>query len=178
MKKKKFLIAASIAIFLIIGLNFMTAEREASAAVRDDPRNNGISVHAYYRFGVMPGSLVFDIWSIDANTAPLDIMRIFFDFAQKMKDRNFTEVRLAYRGETRFILPGSHFRTIGEQRSFQNPLFVINNLPANLQRPDGSPAFSTWTGGFLGVAANQIRDFETFYKGWFWDAEIQRLARQ
>lgn len=86
---------------------------------------------------------------------------------QALKDRTFSEVHLAYRGRTRFILAGSDFKEMGEEYGPQNPVYTIRTMPEKLLRPDGTRAFDTWTGGLLGVLEKQLDDVRKFHREWY-----------
>jgi len=165
-KPLKYLGFLAAVIALVLGLNFISVGRQAFT-VTGRPINKGISVLTYHHYLVNPGTLVIDIRSVDSNKAPIDVMRVFFQIAEQFKEREFSEVRLAFRGETRFLIRPERFRTIGREYSFQNPLYVIRTLPEDLLLPDGRPAYSRWTGGWLGVMNRQMDDFTDFYKRWF-----------
>jgi len=92
---------------------------------------------------------------------------VFLRFSDKMKDRKFREVRLAYRGETKFILSGKDFRDIGREYSYQNPVYIVRTFPEKLRTPDGKKAFSTWSGGLLGVLGRQMEDVNELGQRWY-----------
>ena len=56
---------------------------------------------------------------------------------------------------------------LGEEFGEQNPVYTIRTFPEHLSRPDGAQAFSTWTGGILGVLSKQMDDFNKFNKEWY-----------
>jgi hypothetical protein len=158
--------AIVIVALLILGGNYMSVGRYAQT-VTARPGNNVVTIWSYHAWGILPGTLVVDVRAVHDGMRPVDVLRVLFDIAEQAKDRQFSEVRLAYRGETKFLLDAEHFRTIGRERAFQNPVFVMNNLPAALLRPDGTAAFATWTGGLLGVVARQAQDVNAFMDEWF-----------
>jgi hypothetical protein len=151
----------------VLASNFISAERHALSVLEADSRNHGLSIWAYYRFGIIPDSMVVDIRGMSEGNAPIDVMRALFQIAERMKDREFSEVRLAYHGETRYILEGEHFHRIGQEYAFQNPVYTIQTLPEHLYTLDGARAFETWTGGWLGVMNARMKDFSTFTETWF-----------
>lgn len=56
--------------------------------------------------------------------------------------------------------------------SFPNPVYTIRTLPEKLRRPDGSRAFSVWTGGMIGVLGAQMDDVNNFAGQWYLDDAI------
>ena len=95
------------------------------------------------------------------------VLGSFLRFAGEMKDRKFREVRLAFRGQTRFILNGDEFAEIGQEFGWQNPVYTLRTFPEKLQRPDGRPAFSRWSGGLLGVTGAQMKDLNGLADQWY-----------
>ena len=94
-----------------------------------------------------------------------DVFRVFLQFAQTEKSREFESVELAFRGQRRFLMNGKYFRQLGEQFGTENPVYMIRTFPENLVRPGGSHAYPTWTGGWIGVAGKQMEDFSDFPTG-------------
>ena len=43
----------------------------------------------------------------------------------------------------------------------------MRTLPENVFKMDGTAAFGTWTGGWLGVVGKQMEDFSEFHKQWY-----------
>lgn len=153
--------AVVLALIVLLGINHFRVNTAAQEASRS------ADVLAYYRFGAQPNVIVFDLRDIDRNASSALIMGNLLRFAAEMKDRQFDAVHLAWRGRTKFILPGAHFRTIGREFAFQNPVYTIRTLPEHLLRPDGRRAFGTWSGGMLGVLGAQMDDVNRFAAEWF-----------
>jgi|SRR3989344_2228413 len=112
-------------------------------------------------------TLVFDVDSVDGSKA--DVTRVLFQVAGTQKNNDsYDKVILAYHEKPRFFLLGSYFRELGaEYDNGQNPIYLMNHLPENVKNLDGSPAFETWTGGWLGVATKQIADLNTLHDRWW-----------
>lgn len=164
---KKAVLGVLTIVALVLGGNYLSATRHAFA-VTSDPANRGITVWAYHINLINPAGLVIDIRSIDgSSTSIADVMRVFFQIAAKFKDRQFTEVRLANSGSTRFLIRPERFRTIGAEHGMQNPVYVLRTLPEDILTPDGRPAYGQWTGGLLGVVGRQMEDLNDFARKWF-----------
>jgi len=97
----------------------------------------------------------------------MDVSRTLLQFSEHLKDENFDKVVLSYKGNPRFVLKGSYFRTLGEEYGVQNPIYTLRTLPENVYNLDGSPAFGTWTGGWLGVIGKQMEDLNEFHRAWY-----------
>lgn len=160
----------AVGVAVLAGVNFVRVHSAASEALK---YTDEISVASYYRFGVVPDAIVFDLWKVEWNASNALILGRFFAFAEEMKDREFREVRLAYRGETKFILDGDDFREIGRENAWQNPVYTIRTLPEKLRTPDGRRAYSTWTGGMIGVLGAQMDDVNKMAQDWYLDDMIE-----
>jgi len=163
-RKAKVFIAALVAAAGIVAVNWFHVNNAASEAGK---YHDDVSAHAYYQFGVVPDSVVFDLWKVGWRTSQAEVLGVFLRFSDKMKDRKFREVRLAYRGETKFILSGKDFRDIGREYSYQNPVYIVRTFPEKLRTPDGKKAFSTWSGGLLGVLGRQMEDVNELGQRWY-----------
>ena len=67
----------------------------------------------------------------------------------------------------KFFLKGGYFNKIGTEYIFQNSFYTLRKLPENVCLLDGSPAFSTWSGGLLGVVGKQMDDLNEFHERWY-----------
>jgi hypothetical protein len=139
-----------------------------NGVLEHDPRNKGVEVNVHYKTYINPSVLVYDLRGIAGTNSKLDVMRVLLQFAEQIKDKKFDKVELAFKGEIKFLLDGDYFQTLGREYNFQNPVYTMNHLPENVRRPDGTDAFSTWTGGWLGVTTQQMQDFNDFHDRWYW----------
>ena len=166
----KNIVKYSIAILsALAGTAAVNVIRVNSAASEAGKYQDGISAHAYYQFGVVPDSIVFDLWNVGGRTSQAEVLGVFLRFAEKMKGREFREVRLAYHGEVKFVLDGGDFHDIGRGFSYQNPVYIVRTFPEKLSTPDGRRAFSTWSGGLLGVVGQQMEDVNELGRRWYLD---------
>lgn len=114
-------------------------------------------------------ALVVDLRSVGDEASMASVTRILLKAAEALKDEKYDRVYLAYAGNEKFFFEGSYFKQIGEERSWQNPVYTIRTLPENARKPDGSQAFQTWTGGWLGVLGQQLEDSNKFHRQWWVD---------
>lgn len=167
----RYLVSATVLVAVIAGgvvaWNHMTLQAPMQAVIDDDPRNAGIEVRAHYKYHLMPGTLVYNLREVSLDKAPIDVFRVFLQFAAAMKGEQFESVELAFRGETKFVLDGAAFRELGQDYGTQNPMYTVRTLPEKLRTPDGRPAFERWEGGALGVLGAQMDDFEEFQRRWY-----------
>ncbi len=160
------LVALAVGVGGIWGWNHFTLQSSMNDVLSDDERNEAVDVSVHYGSYVQPSVLVYDLQEPTGAVAPMDLFRVFLQFADKVQDKEFETVELAYEGEVRFKIDGSYFHVLGEEYGEQNPMYTIRTFPENLQKPDGSRAFGEWTGGMLGVTGKQMEDFKDFADQW------------
>jgi hypothetical protein len=164
----KVLAVLFVAVVGIASFNYQRVYRPVSMAWATDTRNNDVEIWPHLDFLVLPSTLVLDFRGMAGSKARVDVMRMVMQAAVALRDTEFNQVKLSYRGQVRFLLDGSDFKELGtEFARGQNPVFLINNFPEKLKNADGTRAFSKWTGGWLGVARAQIDDFNSFNDRWY-----------
>lgn len=128
---------------------------------------NSHSTIVYRRWLVSPSDIVFDVRKVDEDSSKADMDRLLFKSAEALKDRSFDRVILAYKGTGKLVLDGQHYQTIGETWQTQNPIYIIRTMQEHVTNLDGSPAFGTWTGGWLGVMGKQMEDHNELHDRWW-----------
>lgn len=162
-----FLVGITVAVATVFLWNYAAVQKPLGAAIESDPRNAGILAKAHFGNYVTPHELVFDLKSVGSDKSPADVFRLFLQFSEKLKDRHFAKVVLAYNGNPKFHIKGEYFQQIGREYAAQNPVYTMRTFPENLYRPDGTQAFGQWTGGLLGVLQKQTEDFMEFHEQWY-----------
>jgi len=140
-----------------------------ASALEDE---NGAKISVYRNDFISTSEIVFDIVDVDYAESPLGMTRKLLKAADALKEHNFERVFLAHRGEKKFYLDGYYFQRLGRERSWQNPIYTIRTLPENVMRLDGSPAYGSWTGGWIGVMGRQLEDANQFHRDWWLSDEI------
>ena len=153
-------------------------QSEVDAALDEDSRNDGIEIDVHYGNYVDPDTLVYSIDAVDSDTAPIDVFRAFLQSAEALKDSRYETVELAYQGEVRFLLDGRHFREMGEEFDYQNPVYTLRTFPEKLETPSGISAYGEWTGGMLGVLNKQMEHFNDAMKAWYGADEVSRMIAE
>jgi len=153
--------------FIINTANVFCLQSQMSDVLKGDPRNNGVEVSVYYGNYIDPSILIYDLKSISKTNSMSDIFRVFLQFSEKVQSKKFDVVELAFRGKTKFKIKGDYFQALGEEYSWQNPVYTMRTFPENLMNLDGSMAYPKWTGGLIGVTGKQISDFNNFHKKWY-----------
>lgn len=137
----------------IAGANVFFLQRRLNQVAQSDPRNAGIVVAVHYRHYVDAGTVVFDLKEVPAGTTPEDVTRVLLQFGDRIKDRSFDEIRLAYRGREKFMVRGNDFRNLG-------PRFDADKL----HRLDGTRAFR-----------GTPDDFIAWHRAWYRDALTEQI---
>lgn len=99
----------------------------------------------------------------------MDLLRGLFQAAKVLHEdgRSFSKVVLERSGKPMFMMEGSAFAELGSEfGAGQNPIYLVRTLPEKLHHPDGTSAFGSWTGGWLGVMGRQMEDVNKFALEW------------
>lgn len=104
------------------------------------------------------GVITIDMQKTDNyNFSKADMYRCYLQAADILKDKDYSKVYLANKGEKIFYLEGTYFKELGMAYSLGcAPNFEMQEHVLNL---DGTHAYETWTGGWLGVMNKQLEDF-------------------
>ncbi len=159
--------AVAVVVAAVALCNWIFVQRHLSGVIHADKRNSGITAFAHYRYFVVPSSLVFDLRKLSGDNSPADVTRVFLQFSESLKESTFREVTLSHRGHPKFLLSGEYFHTLGSEFGTQNPVYTMRTFSENVHKLDGTAAFGTWTGGWLGVVGKQMEDFNEFHKQWY-----------
>ena len=116
--------------------------------------------------------IVFDIESTTGEMSMASMTRMLLKSAEALKETEFNRVYLAHKGREKFYLEGSYFKRLGEEREWQNPIYTIRTMPENVHNLDGSQAFQSWSGGWLGVMGQQLNDNNELHRKWWVDDEL------
>lgn len=164
---KKSLLGAAFVLALVTIANAAYVTVPAYLKKSEDTRNDKVALVAHMRWGVDPTTLILDLLSVSPTASMADVDRSVFDTADALSGRSFASVQLAYRGFSKFQMDGAYFKKLGEERSYQNPVYTIRTLPENMKDMNGLPAFQTWTGGMLGVMTKQMEDHNNLHHRWY-----------
>lgn len=148
-------------------------QADMNAVLKADPRNSGVAVSVQTRSN--QSVLVYDLRAVALTNSMADVFRVFLQFAQVEKARQFKSVELVFRGQPRFLIDGRYFKELGEEFGTQNPVYTMRTFPENLSKPDGSRAYPTWNGGLIGVVGKQTEDFNDFHRQW-WMQDVVAMA--
>lgn len=157
--------AALVVLLVLIGFNASVFAPVAMELGKDE-RNEGFAMWVYRSYALHPTDLTIDLVSAE-RAAPIDLYRGLFQASQALGERKFGTVTLARRGQAIFRLSGDDFAELGRAyEEGENPIYLVRTLPEKLMLPDGSPAYGTWTGGWLGVMGRQLDDVNDAAQTW------------
>lgn len=161
------LVVTGSVVVIIGAVNYFLLQYPMSQVLRQDARNDGVQVFAHFKYFVDLTTLVYDLRSVSGETSPMDVTRVLLQYAERQQDRSFSSIELSHQGTGKFILQGEYFKKLGKEFKQQNPAYTLRTLPENILKIDGSAAFSTWTGGALGVFSKQLEDFSDWHREWY-----------
>ncbi len=89
-----------------------------------------MEVSAHYQYYVIPGVVVYDLEGLSVRQTPIDVQTALLEFAKKVKDKRYTRVDLAYRGEKKFSIDGASFMKLGNEYANHNFDYVLYKFPS------------------------------------------------
>lgn len=157
----------AVGVLFILTANFIRMGIPLLHVLSEDQRNDGIKVIAYYDTLIIPDSIIFDLWDVSVNNSSADVMRVFLQFSETLKERNFSKIYLSFRGSKKFYIQGAYFKTLGNEYNTQNPIYTLRTFPQHLLKLDDSVAYLNWSGGLIGVFSAEIKDLNDFQNIWY-----------
>src|SRR5438105_2630301 len=171
-----FALAVLAGLVAVVGfINWRLCEQPLSRVIAGNPKYSGIVAHAHFGGFVAPRTLVFDVREIGEKTKRLDVFRVLLEFAESQAASDFESVELDFRGETKFVLRGKYFQSLGLAARDQNPIYVVRMFAQNPSRIDGAQAFPTRAGTEFPTIAMQLQDFNDLHDQWY-RSELARPA--
>lgn len=159
-------LGGTIAVLLAVVVYNLTVFLPVDDRLDDDHRNKVATVYAYRSGLLHPSRVTLDLRDV-GDAAPVDLFRIVFQSADALSEHNITEVTLARDGKAVFKMDGGDFREMGRAYGLgENPVYLIRTLPEKMHHPDGTAAYATWSGGWLGVLTRQMDDATDFAQSW------------
>lgn len=170
MKKAiQILIGIIILTLIVYTINYFYLQLPLREVINDDYRNSDVKVNAHFENYINFNVLVFNLKEVGDKASKLDVFRTFMQYAEKIQSKQFKRIVFSYKGKQKFYIEGGYFKKLGDEYSYQNPMYIIRTFPENVYNLDGSKAFSSWTGGLFGVMNKQMEEFNEFMDQWFMD---------
>ena len=164
---KKILIIVTLLLISIFSYNYFTLQSKLDKVINEDSRNKGITIYSHYDNFINPKILIFNLWDIEGDKSMADIDRVLLQFSEVMKNENFQELIFSFRFNKKFFITGKYFKKLGEEFSYQNPVYILRKLAENIYKLNGQKSYSTWTGGLIGVVKEQMEDHNEFHQEWY-----------
>lgn len=119
----------------------------------------GLDVKVYYDDVFSKGIAVFDYQDATATyVRRIDVIHLLLQFGHEL-DKNATgRLIIAHKGQKLFFIESYSLKELTEEYTYGNKVWAFNHLPERLKRMDGTKAYSTWEGGWLGVMSEQTKD--------------------
>jgi hypothetical protein len=173
-KSKKHLLILLLLVVMIGGgvlaiwiYNETVLQKPLQRVLASDPRNSVVTAQAHFGGWIDTQTVVFDITDVNGNSRPIDVFRVFLQFARAEKEHRFKQVTLSAYGENKFIVPGDYFHQLGIEYDSQNPMYTIRTFPQHIMTMDKTHPFQKYDGGLFAVLAKEIEQFSDFNKQWY-----------
>jgi len=154
--------------------NEVTCQKPLQRVLVGDPRNAVIQAKAHLDGWIDTDSLVFDVSDMSGEASQMDVFRVFLQYANAQKGRQYRQVVLASYGSKKFVLQGDYFRQLGQEYNAQNPVYTIRTFPHHVSTLDGAKPFPEPEGGILWVLGKEMEQFNQLNKSWYLDDYVAR----
>jgi len=111
------------------------------SSLREDP--HAVPFFAYYRYGIMTDSVVFNINTESCAMVLGDVIPSFRHFVDVMQDQNPREIRLAWQGETVAVVQRSAMETIWHETAWNSP-YPMETLSSAMRCTSEDDLFIDW----------------------------------
>jgi hypothetical protein len=125
-----------------------------------------ISAKSYYGSFLNRDVIVLDFLGTTGSVRRIDPIHMLLQFGEAIKANNYRMLVLAKDGRRIFMITKTDLNELSEEYTYGNPVWSFLHLPERLLLLDGEPAFSSWTGGVLGVLEKQTEDLNSVIDKW------------
>jgi hypothetical protein len=131
LRNKKLIFVGTPLIAALIGYsaNFLLLQEPVNDILKENDAFRGMQVSAHYQYYVIPGVVVYDLQGLSVRQTPLDVQTALLQFAKKVKEKRYSRVDLAYRGERKFSIDGASFMKLGQEYANRNFDYVLYQFP-------------------------------------------------
>jgi hypothetical protein len=168
------LLALAVSVFAALEWRKHSIDSQVQTALAGE---TGARTVVYRRDLLAGNDIVFDVRSVSGDMSMIVMTRRLLKTAEALKDADLGRVYLAYKGHEKFYFDGAYFKQIGAERQTQNPIYTIKTMPENVHNLDGTPAFQSWSGGWLGVLGQQMDDVNEFHRKWWTNDAVSDLGK-
>ena len=142
LRNKKLIFVGTPLIAALIGYsaNYFLLQEPVNDILKESSAFQGMKVSAHYQYYVVPGVVVYDLEGLTARQTPLDVQTALLEFAKKVKEKRYSRVDLAYRGQHKFSIDGASFMKLGREYANRNFDYVLYKFPRLLRGETNTPA--------------------------------------
>jgi hypothetical protein len=145
LRNKKLIFVGTPLIAALIGYsaNYFLLQEPVNDILKESSAFQGMKVSAHYQYYVVPGVVVYDLEGLSARQTPLDVQTALLEFAKKVKEKRYSRVDLAYRGQHKFSIDGASFVKLGQEYANRNFDYVLYKFPRLLRGESNTPVNGT-----------------------------------
>jgi hypothetical protein len=139
LRNKKLVFVGTPLVAALIGYsaNLFLLQEPVNDILKENAAFAGMEVSAHYQYYVIPGVIVYDLEGLSVRQTPLDVQTALLEFAKKVKEKRYSRVDLAYRGERKFSIDGASFMKLGNEYANRNFDYVLYKFPRLFRRENG-----------------------------------------
>jgi hypothetical protein len=145
LRNKKLIFVGTPLIAALIGYsaNLLLLQEPVNDILKENAAFSGMKVSAHYQYYVIPGVVVYDLEGLSVRQTPIDVQSAFLEFAKKVKEKRYSRVDLAYRGERKFSIDGASFMKLGQEYANRNFDYVLYEFPRLFRHKTNTPVNGT-----------------------------------
>ena len=152
-------------LFSVVSPSYCNYKNLKEILVEKDARNTGINIAICRRADGK--TLIINMIAIEGNKSRVDVFRYILQTAEELRKVEFERIEFAYKGDSKFYISGKYFNKLGDEYGWQNAIYTNRTFPENVKNMDDTYAFSSWSGGALGVMQKQMDDQIEFHNKWY-----------
>jgi hypothetical protein len=145
LRNKKLVFVGTPLVAALIGYsaNLFLLQEPVNDILKENAAFNGMKVSAHYQYYIIPGVVVYDLEGLSVRQTPIDVQTALLEFAKKVKEKRYSRIDLAYRGETKFSIDGASFMKLGQEYANRNFDYVLYKFPRLFRAETAKPVKST-----------------------------------
>jgi hypothetical protein len=176
LRNKKLVFVGTPLVAALIGYsaNLFLLQEPVNDILKQNAAFEGMKVSAHYQYYIIPGVVVYDLEGLSVRQTPIDVQTALLEFAKKVKEKRYSRVDLAYRGETKFSIDGASFMKLGQEYANRNFDYVLYKFPRLFRADEGAPAKSPANSPAQGTERDALLDF---HRQWYGEDPLIRTVK-
>jgi hypothetical protein len=168
LRNKKLIFVGTPLIAALIGYsaNLLLLQEPVNDILKENGAFSGMKVSAHYQYYVIPGVVVYDLEGISVRQTPIDVQSAFLEFANKVKEKRYSRVDLAYRGERKFSIDGASFMKLGQEYANRNFDYVLYEFPRLFRGDTNTPSKASDRDALL-----------EFHRQWYGEDQLTKTVK-